>query len=156
MERTTELLVKSLAGLGVLLALPAVAGVFFGLLHLSLSRSHPPDRDTALAFAVVFISASGLWLLWRTVACARRPWRSPPAWLWPTLSLYLMIGVGAGAAWTLHNYSLARAGELRSWDGDDLDTSFALWPVSFLLLPASALVLAVSLWARQAPANRPA
>jgi hypothetical protein len=151
MNGTTEFLAKSLVAAGAFLAIPATLAVVLALLAFGISFPHIRANETLWALGVIAFCASGFFLLVRTIRFVRAPDAVLlPSWLWPAVTIYLLIIVGLGVSWLLNTYSLARAAEWRSWGGDEIEADLLVVPAVALLLPIWAVVLSSALWMRHA------
>jgi hypothetical protein len=148
---TTEFLAKSLIGAGVFLAIPAVLAVLVALLSIALSLPHIRLAEALWSLGIVTFCSSGFYLLIRTARFVRAPDGTlAPSWLWPLVTVYLLIIISAAAYWLLRSYSLARIGELRDWGGDEVDPQIFVVPAVALLIPVWAVILSCTLWVRYA------
>ena len=150
MNGTTEFLAKSLVGAGVFLAIPAAFAVLLALLAIGISFPHVRPNEAVWALGIISFCSGGFFLLIRTIGFVRSSEGISPRWLWPILTVYLLAIVALGTWWLLDTYLLARAGEWRSWGGDEIESEILLVPAVALLLPVSAVVLSAILWSRHA------
>ncbi len=151
MNRTTEFLMKSLVGAGVFLAVPAAALMLVALFAAVISFPYFREREFLSSLTVFLFCSLGLFLLLRTIRFVRAAHsEAAPAWLWPVVTLYLLTIIAGGLTWLIQSYSAARAGEWRSWGGDEIDPEILIAPAIALLLPVWAVVLSSTLWVRYA------
>ncbi|MES2573241.1 MAG: hypothetical protein V4710_24680 [Verrucomicrobiota bacterium] len=149
MNCTTEFLAKSLVGAGVLLALPAALAVLLGFFAMANSLPHIHLAEIFRTAGLMAFCLFGLFLLFRTICFVRRSnGASTPAYLWPIVTVYLLILIAFGTYWLFNTYSLSRDGESRSWGGDEIEPGILVIPAIALLVPIWAVILSATLWIR--------
>jgi hypothetical protein len=125
--------------------------MLIAVVAVGVSLPYFRGNEFVSSLAVFSFCLVGLFLLFRTIRFVRMAdSSSAPAWLWPAVTLYLLTIIGGGITWLLQSYAAARAGEWRSWGGDEIDPELLVVPATALLLPVWAVVLSATLWIRHA------